>query len=134
VNSWEWRPSRPVLSSLPYPGVQLGESTVQRLRRFCGRLGLLSTLLVLLSGMALASPYTLVLDTQKASVEGTLDGGDLYLQLIPFLQALGGGARPVKFDLTAATIMLTRGDGSKTVAAAFRIPSRPPVVWDFRPP
>ncbi|MGY2892570.1 hypothetical protein [Deinococcus sp. UYEF24] len=105
---------------------------MRRLRWWLGRLSLYALLLTLLSGLALAAPYTVLLDTQKSSVEGTLDGGDLYLQLIPFLQALGGGARPVKFDLTAATIVLTRGDGSKTVAAAFRIlgdgPNKQPYV------
>ncbi|WP_407568910.1 hypothetical protein [Deinococcus altitudinis] len=115
---------------------------MRRLQWRLGRLGLLSVLLfsgllfsgllALLSGAALAAPYTVLLDTQKSRVEGTLDGGDLYLQLLPFLQALGGGARPVKFDLTAATIVLTRGDGSKTVAAAFRIlgdgPNKQPYV------
>lgn len=105
---------------------------MRRLRRLCSRLGLIFTLLVLCSGLALATPYTLILDTQKSSVEGTLDGGDLYLQLLPFLQALGGGARPVRFDLTAATIVLTRGDGSKTVSAAFKIlgdgPNKQPYV------
>ena len=105
---------------------------MRRLRWWLGRLGLYSLLLTLLSGLTLAAPYTVLLDAQKSSVEGTLDGGDLYLQLLPFLQALGGGARPVRFDLTAATIVLTRGDGSKTVAAAFKIlgdgPNKQPYV------
>lgn len=105
---------------------------MRRLQWRLGRFGLFSVLFILLSGLALAAPYTVLLDTQKSSVEGTLDGGDLYMQLIPFLQALGGGTRPVKFDLTAATIVLTRGDGSKTVSAAFRIlgegPKKQPYV------
>ena len=92
------------------------------------RLLLVFALVLPLCVAVLAVPYTLKIDGNSTSLEGVLEEGELYVLLLPFLQALGGGARPVKLDYTAATIELTRGDGSKTVKVSFKIINQKPYV------
>ncbi|ULH16955.1 hypothetical protein MF271_17385 (plasmid) [Deinococcus sp. KNUC1210] len=68
------------------------------------------------------------MDGQSSSIDVTVQDGGLYVPLLPFLQALGGGARPSGFDYNAGSIVLTRGDGSKTVKVAFKLVNQQPTI------
>ena len=76
---------------------------------------------LLLTCIAFASPVTLIIDGKSSTLEGIVVKNVLYVALPQFLQALGGGARPVKFDLPTQTIVLTKGDGKVQVPTSIQL-------------
>ena len=74
---------------------------------------------VAMSSNAHAEPVKLTVNGHSANIDGFTDGGRLWVSAIPFFQAIGGGARPVKVDQTQALVTITSGDGSKTATVSF---------------
>lgn len=72
-----------------------------------------------MSSSAHAEPVKLIVNGRSVSVDGFTDGGRLWVSALPFFQAIGGGARPVKVDQTQALVTITFGDGSKTATVSF---------------
>lgn len=90
---------------------------------------LLMLVVWLWSGLAWAVPYTLKIDGTPFTVDGQVQDGQLFVSLMPLLQALTSkGVRPSGFDYTAKTIQLTKGDGSKSVSASFQLINQQPYV------
>ncbi len=82
---------------------------------------ILPIIALLLTCIAFASPVALIIDGKTSTLEGIVVKDVLYVALPQFLQAIGGGARPVKFDLSAQTIVLTKGDGKLQVPVSIQL-------------
>ncbi len=78
------------------------------------------SLVFALPNLAFADSLTLVVNDKSIQIDSFVDKDDLYVVLLPFLQAIGDGARPVKIDLASQLITLTRGDGKLQVAVSMQ--------------
>ena len=84
----------------------------------------LLSFLIALPNLALADSYALLVNGTKTPIDGFVDKGDLFVSLIPFLQAIGDGARPAKVDVATQRITLTKGDGKLQVMVSIQLKNR----------
>jgi hypothetical protein len=75
--------------------------------------------LSLIAGPVRAEPVNMVVDGRSLSVDGFTASDRLWVALIGFCQAVGGGTRPVRVDQTQALVTITSGDGSRTATVSF---------------